>query len=143
MRIDDALGVVLNGDPDAVRGINGFFALVAREGKRVRLARSLDRPIRYFLAKLAEGRALVVAERIETIREWLNSEGFQDQFHPSYTRMVPAYYVVAIQLLDCPDPQPVYTRSFNPEPGILPPELDTIGRTYLQSVAKEIQQWFL
>ena len=46
---------MLSGTPGSVRDIEGSFALVAREGKRVRLARSLDRPVRYFLAKREEG----------------------------------------------------------------------------------------
>src|SRR3954471_3689008 len=54
---------LLSGSAEAVREIEGSFALVARAGKMVRLARSLDRPLRYFLAKRAEGPALIVADR--------------------------------------------------------------------------------
>ncbi len=71
--------------------------------------------MRYFLAKRQEGPVLVVASRIDTIYEWLKSEGLDGQFHPSYTRMVPAHHVVEIQLVGCPDPDPVYTRFFTPE----------------------------
>ena len=42
---------VLSGSPEAVREIDGSFALLARAGKTVRMARSMDRPMRYFLAK--------------------------------------------------------------------------------------------
>ena len=59
---------VLSGDPAAVRAIDGSFALVAVEGRTVRMARSLDRPMRYFLAKRAEGPALYVADRIDALR---------------------------------------------------------------------------
>ena len=52
---------VLSGDPRSVRAIDGSFALVAVEGVTVRLARSMDRPMRYFLAKRHEGPALFVA----------------------------------------------------------------------------------
>src|SRR5438128_8952721 len=114
MAVDEARRRVLSGKPEAVREIDGSFALLAREGKTVRLARSLDRPMRYFLAKRHEGPALVVSDRIDTIAEWLKKEGFADQFHPSYTRMVPAHYIVEIQLIGCPDPDPKYTRFFNP-----------------------------
>src|SRR4029077_17327859 len=58
MTVDEARSRVLNGSPQSVCQIEGSFALVAREGKRVRLARSMDRPLRYFLAKRAEGPAL-------------------------------------------------------------------------------------
>ena len=51
--------------------------------------------------------------------EQLKKEGLDDQFHPSYTRMVPAHHVVEIQLLGCPDPNPVYTRYFTPEQNVL------------------------
>jgi asparagine synthase (glutamine-hydrolysing) len=105
------------------------------------MARSLDRPMRYFLAKREEGPVLIVAPRIDAIHRWLKEENLQDQFHPSYTRMVPAHYVVEIQLVGCPDPDPVYTRFFTPELGALPPDVDHIGRLYVAALAEEISQW--
>src|SRR5437588_9489737 len=138
---DEARQRVLSGKPELVREIDGSFALLAREGKKVRMARSLDRPMRYFLAKRHEGPALVVADRVDRIHEWLQSEGFGGQFHPSYTRMVPAHYVVELQLIGCPDPDPVYTRFFNPEPRALPPDLDVIGLRYISALDSEISQW--
>jgi asparagine synthase (glutamine-hydrolysing) len=133
---------ILRAQPaEAVGGIQGSFALVARDGKTVRMARSLDRPMRYFLAKRKEGPALVVASRIDTIFQWLRSEGLDGQFHPSYTRMVPAHYVVELQLIGCPDPDPVYARFFSPASAVLPPDLDEIGRIYISALAKEIAQW--
>src|SRR6266508_4240107 len=98
MTLDEARSRVLTGNADAVREIDGSFALLARDGKTVRMARSLDRPMRYFLAKREEGPALIVADRIDAIHNQLKSEGLGDQFHPSYTRMVPAHYVVELQL---------------------------------------------
>jgi asparagine synthase (glutamine-hydrolysing) len=132
---------VLNGTPEAVRAIEGSFALVARSGKTVRMARSLDRPLRYFLAKRAAGPALIVADRIDTIHQWLQREGLAGQFHPSYTRMVPAHHVVEIQLVGCPDPDPTYTRFFDPPRDALPANLDEIGRRYIGAVAEEIAKW--
>src|SRR5260221_1456964 len=99
LSVEEARSRVFSREPDAVRGIDGSFALLAREGKTVRMARSLDRPMRYFLAKRAEGPALIVADRIDAIFNQLKTEGLDGQFHPSYTRMVPAHYVVAIQLI--------------------------------------------
>ncbi len=61
--LDDARARVLRGDCAGVAGIDGSFALLARDGKTVRMARSLDRPMRYFLAKRAEGPALFVGGR--------------------------------------------------------------------------------
>src|SRR6185436_11270216 len=108
--LEEARRRILSGKPEAIRSIDGSFALLARDGKTVRMARSLDRPMRYFLAKRAEGPALIVADRIDTIHHQLKSEGLGDQFHPSYTRMVPAHHVVELQLIGCPDPDPTYTR---------------------------------
>jgi asparagine synthase (glutamine-hydrolysing) len=132
---------ILNGSSEAVQEIEGSFALVARNGKTVRMARSLDRPLRYFLAKRAEGPALIVADRINTIYGWLKSEGLDGQFHPSYTRMVPAHHVVEIRLVGCPDPAPTYVRFFTPLQNRWSTDLDEIGRAYISTLADEIAQW--
>jgi asparagine synthase (glutamine-hydrolysing) len=139
--VEEARTRLHTGNPDAVRGIHGSFALLAREGKTVRMARSLDRPLRYFLAKRQEGPVLIVAQRIDAICNWLASEGLAGQFHPSYTRMVPAHYIVELQLVGCPDPDPTYTRFFTPASGSLPADLDAIGRAYIGALAEEISQW--
>ena len=141
LSLDEARARVLSGAPEAVREIEGSFALLARDGKTVRLARSMDRPMRYFLAKRAEGPALVVAERIDTIAAWLKAEGLDGQFHPSYTRMVPAHYVVELQLIGCPDPAPVYTRFFTPQRNKLSTNLGEIGRAYIGALADETAKW--
>jgi asparagine synthase (glutamine-hydrolysing) len=141
LTLDEARARVLSGDADAVRTIDGSFAILARNGKTVRMARSLDRPMRYFLAKRHEGPALIVADRMDAIRAQLEREGLADQFHPSYTRMVPAHYVVEIQLLGCPDPDPVYTRYFTPERNSQPADLDVIGSRYIGALADEIAKW--
>jgi asparagine synthase (glutamine-hydrolysing) len=141
LTVEAARRQLLTGLPDAVRGIHGSFALLAQEGKTVRMARSLDRPMRYFLAKRQEGPVLIVAPRIDAIYSWLESEGLEDQFHPSYTRMVPAHYIVEIQLIGCPDPDPVYTRFFSPASGTLPADLDEIGATYISALAEEVSLW--
>src|SRR5689334_25338497 len=104
LSLEEARARVLSGDATAVRAIDGSFALVASEGITVRMARSMDRPMRYFLAKRHEGPALYVADRIDTIHQALERDGLFGQFHPSYTRMVPAHYLVEIALVGCPDP---------------------------------------
>ncbi|MGC8990253.1 MAG: asparagine synthase-related protein [Verrucomicrobiia bacterium] len=129
--------------PESVLGIKGSFALVARRGTEVRMARSLDRPMRYFLAKQGDGPALVVSDRIDAIRAWLDKAGLGDQFHPSYTRMVPAHYVVQIQLVGCPDPEPTYTRFFTPKRNSLPADIDEIGHRYIGALANEIADWLM
>jgi asparagine synthase (glutamine-hydrolysing) len=139
--VEEARERIRSGRPEAVRAIEGSFALIAREGKTVRMARSLDRPMRYFLAKRHEGPALFVADRMDTIRDALAREGLVDQFHPSYTRMVPAHYVVELQLIGCPDPEPTYTRFFTPERNRFSTDLDELGRRYIGALAEEIAKW--
>lgn len=141
MSVEDARARILRGPLDGVKQIEGSFALVAKEGKTVRLARSLDRPMRYFLAKRHEGPALIVANRIDAIRDWLKSNGYGDQFHPQYTRMVPAHHVVQLHLIGCPDPDPVYERFFSPVRNALPTDLSRLGENYIGALAGEIKQW--
>src|SRR6185437_6951340 len=141
LSVEAAREILRKENPSNVLQIEGSFALVARTGKTVRMARSLDRPLRYFLAKQKDGPALVVADRIDAIYEWLKAASLDAQFHPSYTRMVPAHHVVELQLIGCPDPDPIYTRFFTPEPKALPPDLDRIGAAYIGSLADEISQW--
>lgn len=141
MNVEEARARILRGPAEAVREIEGSFALVAKDGKVVRLARSLDRPMRYFLAKRHEGPALVVAHRIDSIWNWLKQEGFAEQFHPSYTRMVPAHHVVQIHLIGCPDPDPIYERFFTPVRNAFPTDLQQLGENYIRALAREIQTW--
>ncbi len=141
MTVEEARARIARGAPDDVRAIEGSFALVGRDGRRVRLARSLDRPLRYFLAKQSAGPALVVSDRIDAIHAWLRREGLAGQFHPSYTRMVPAHYVVGIELVGCPDPEASWTRYFTPAEDPLPADPEVIGRRYIGAVADEIAAW--
>ena len=141
MDVAEARRRVLSGDPAAVRAIDGSFALVAVDGITVRMARSLDRPVRYFLAKRQEGPALYVADRVDTLHRALDRDGLAAQFHPSYTRMIPAHYVVELSLVGCPDPDPTYARFFTPERNTLPADLDVIGERYVAALAAEIVKW--
>ena len=130
-------------DVGAVLDIEGSFALVAQDGERVVLARSLDRPLRYFLAKAVDGPALIVAERIDEIAAELGRRGWAGQFHPSYTRMVPAHHVTTLRLVGCPDPNPVHRRFFDPPRGVLPKDLEVIGRRYIEAMYNELRRWLL
>lgn len=141
LSVEEARTLLLSDSPAGVLEIEGSFALVARDGERVRMARSLDRPLRYFLAKQADGPMLVVADRIDAIREALEGEGYADQFHPTYTRMAPAHHVTEIRLVGCPDPNPTHRRFFDPPRGELPPDIDAIGRAYADALLYEVDQW--
>jgi asparagine synthase (glutamine-hydrolysing) len=137
----EALRRVSSGDAEAVNGIDGQFAICAQVGRSVLMARSLARPMRYFLAKRAAGPCLVVAERIDQLQAELAKEGLADQFHPSYTRMVPAHYLVRLELIGCPDPSPGYQRFFTPERNRLPADLDAIGIAYIGRLAEACDRW--
>src|SRR5215210_2717229 len=132
---------LLASDMGEVLDIDGSFALVAQDGERVVLARSLDRPMRYFLAKSADGPVLIVAERIDAIAHELARREWDDQFHPSYSRMVPAHHVTTLRLVGCPDPNPVHKRFFDPPRETLPEDLDLIGRHYIEAVYSELRRW--
>ena len=134
---------LLSGDATVLLDTEGSFALVLQQGERVLLARSLDRPMRYFLAKAADGPVLVVAERIDEIAAELARRGWTGQFHPTYTRMVPAHHVTTLRLVGCPDPNPVHQRFFDPPRAILSPDLDVIGRHYVEAVYLELRRWLL
>jgi asparagine synthase (glutamine-hydrolysing) len=139
--LDEARSLLLADDPAAVLSIAGSFALVARERERVCLARSLARPLRYFLAKDARGPALVVAERIDEIQHALAAEGWSGQFQPTYTRMVPAHHVTTLRLIGCPDPNPSYRRFFDPPRGVLPADVDRIGVRYVGAILESVRGW--
>ena len=141
LSLEEARARLFDPDPSAVLGIRGSFALVARDGDRVALARSLDRPLRFFLAKETAGPMLVVAERIDEIQRCLDDHGYGHQFHPSYSRMVPAHHVTTLQLIGCPDPAPVHRRFFTPELATLPADLDRIGEAYVGAILAEIDAW--
>jgi len=142
MSRDEAVELVRSGDTEAVRRIDGQFALIAVEGKTIRMARSIGRPLRFFIAKLKDGPCLVLAERIDTIYNYLKQEGLDDQFHPSYTRMAPAHYITTIELLGCPDPSPVYKRFFTPERNRFKnSDVRQLGEYYVGALYEEIKKW--
>src|ERR1043166_6285741 len=127
MTIDAARELVASGDAAAVQRIDGEFALVGQRGKSVRMARTIGRLLRYFIAKWVDGPILIVADRVDAIREQLRELGLQDQYHPSYARMVPAHHIVCIELVGCPDPNPTYARFFEPQRNSLPADVAEIG----------------
>ncbi len=128
LTLEDARARVARGTPADVRSIDGSFALVGREGRRVRLARSLDRPLRYFLAKQSAGPALVVADRIDAIHECAPSE------RASPASSIPATRAWCRRTTSSRSsssaariPSRPTTRFFTPGAAPLPPDLDAIG----------------
>ncbi len=143
MTPEEATAAIVSGDPAAVRKIDGQFAIVEKVDRQVFMARSLGRPMRYFLAKQVSGPLLIVAERMDEIYEYLKQKGLHKQFHPSYTRMVPAHHVVRLEVIGCPDPNPEYTRFFEPRRNVLPDDIDAIGRKYIETLSNECRKWLL
>lgn len=141
MTAEEAVQRVASGDPQQVREIDGQFALLHKQGKIIRMARSIGRPLRYFIAKQHAGPILIVAERIDQIWNWLKQEGLDGQFHPSYTRMVPAHHLTELALVGCPDPSPTYKRFFDPQRNRLSSNLDEIGTAYISALATELDKW--
>jgi asparagine synthase (glutamine-hydrolysing) len=141
MTTEQARTLLAENGANAIRGLDGQFALVATSGQRVLLARSIGRPLRYFIAKRAAGPCLVAADRIDSIHRYLKDQGLADQFHPSYTRMAPAHHVTEIALLGCPDPNPTYSRFFTPPRNTLPPDPQAIGEAYIHALHDEISKW--
>jgi asparagine synthase (glutamine-hydrolysing) len=136
--VDEARDALASGDADAAARIDGEFALIAQRGKSIFLARTIGRLLRYFIAKWTDGPILIVSDRIDAIRGQLEKLGLQDQFHPSYTRMVPAHHVVRLELIGCPDPNPTYTRFFTPQRNSLPADVTVIGERYIGAAFNEI-----
>jgi asparagine synthase (glutamine-hydrolysing) len=139
MAVEEARGLVADGG-DVAR-IDGEFALVGQRGKSVSMARTIGRLLRYFIAKYHDGPILIVADRIDAIRKQLAELGLEDQFHPSYTRMVPAHHVVRIELVGCPDPNPTLSRFFTPTRNALPTDVPAIGVQYINAAYREIVRW--
>ncbi len=141
MSHDEAEQIVASGDPDKVRQIEGNFAIVTKVGQQVYMARSIGRPMRYFMAKQVAGPLLIVADRIDDIYDYLKEIGLEDQFRPDYTRMAPAHYVTRLDVVGCPDPNPNYKRYFTPQRNTLNSDLDEIGKAYVGAMANECSKW--
>ncbi|MDB5310780.1 MAG: asparagine synthetase [Gemmataceae bacterium] len=141
MTVEEARELVAGGDATVVARVDGEFALVGQRGRSICLARTIGRLMRYFIAKWHDGPILIVADRIDAIRAQLVALGLEGQFHPSYTRMVPAHYVVRIELVGCPDPSPSYARFFTPARNALPADVAAIGERYIGAAYHEIARW--
>lgn len=137
----EAEELVASGDPEKVRAIEGNFAIVTKQNQQVYMARSIGRPMRYFMAKQTAGPLLIVADRIDDIYEYLKGLELHHQFRPDYTRMVPAHYVTRLDVIGCPDPNPIHKRYFTPKRNTFKADLDQIGRAYVSAMASECEKW--
>jgi asparagine synthase (glutamine-hydrolysing) len=120
---------------------DGHFAATARDGRTVRLARTIGIPLRYFVAKMYHGPFLVVATRMDEIFVWCREQRIAWQFDPAYTRMVPAHYVVELDQVGCPDPAPRYQRFFEPSVAQGAADLDEAGARYIRAAYTAVERW--
>jgi asparagine synthase (glutamine-hydrolysing) len=132
---------IFQGDTDRLAATGGHFAAVARDGHTVRLARTIGIPLRYFVAKRYHGPYLVVADRIDRLFDYCRELKIGWQFDPLYTRMIPAHYLVEIDQIGCPDPNPRYRRFFSPEVAQGPAEIDEAGDAYVRAAYQATRDW--
>ena len=128
-------------DAAALRATDGHFAVTARDGKTVRLARTIGLPLRYFVAKMYHGPFLVVAERMDQIFAWCREQRIAWQFDPAYTRMVPAHHLVELDQVGCPDPSPRHHRFFDPPVGLGSSDLREAGAAYIATAYESVTRW--
>jgi asparagine synthase (glutamine-hydrolysing) len=138
---NDVLAAVGRCDAAALGATDGHFAVTARDGKTVRLARTMGIPLRYFVAKMYHGPFLVVAERMDQIFAWCRDERIAWQFDPAYTRMVPAHYIVELDQVGCPDPSPRYHRFFEPAVGLGSSDPGEAGARYIAAAYESVLRW--
>jgi asparagine synthase (glutamine-hydrolysing) len=120
---------------------DGHFAAVGRDGKTVRLARTIGIPLRYFVAKMYHGPFLVVGDRMDQIFAWCREQRIAWQFEPAYTRMVPAHYIVDLDQVGCPDPAPRYQRFFDPPVGRGSADVEEAGTAYIAASLAALKRW--
>jgi asparagine synthase (glutamine-hydrolysing) len=134
---------VADGDLNRLEQTGGHFAAVGRQGKTVRLARTIGIPLRYFVAKMYHGPFLVVADRMDRMFDWCQEQRIGWQFDPVYTRMVPAHHLIEIDQVGCPDPSPRYRRFFNPPIATGSPDLDEAGAAYAAAAYDGLKNWIV
>lgn len=139
--IDEVESAVHRGDVVRLDATGGHFAAVVRDGHTVRLARTIGLPLRYFVAKRHHGPYLVVADRIDRLYDYCCGLKIGWQFDPLYTRMIPAHYLVEIDQVGCPDPNPRYHRFFTPAIADGPTEIDAAGEAYVRAAYDSTRDW--
>src|SRR6188474_442750 len=142
-REDDVVSAIRRCDAAALAATDGHFAAIGRDGRTVRLARTIGIPLRYFVAKMYHGPFLVVSDRIDRIFDWCQSQRIGWQFDPAYTRMVPAHYLVELDQVGCPDPAPRYQRFFDPPVGCGSTDLHEAGAAYITSASRALKDWIV
>ena len=112
-------------------------------GDRARMARSLDRPMRYFLAKEAAGPMLIVSDRIDSIAERLEAEGLRGPVSPELHAHGARAPRDADRARRLPRPESRSTvGSSTPRSGRLKrPTSIVIGGAYVGALLDEVSAW--
>jgi len=138
---DEVGTAVTQGDVERLARTGGHFAATGREGRTVRLARSIGQPLRYFVAKMYHGPFLIASDRMDRMFDWCQEQRIGWQFDPYYTRMVPAHYLLEIDQVGCPDPSPRYRRFFSPAIATGTTDLDEAGAAYVRAAYDALRAW--
>lgn len=138
---DEVVAATGRCDTAALAATDGHLAAVARDGRTVRLSRTIGLPLRYFVAKMYHGPFLVVSDRMDRMFDWCQTQRIGWQFDPGYTRMVPAHHVTELDQVGCPDPAPRYHRFFNPPIGHGSADLDAAGAAYIRAAYAVVRDW--
>ena len=139
--LSEVEAAVRQGDLATLESTDGHFAVAARDGQTVHLARTIGLPLRYFVAKRYHGPFLVVADRIDQLYEYCREHKIGWQFDPQYTRMIPAHCLVEIDQVGCPDPNPRYHRFFTPAVGQGPCDVKELGTAYVGAAFQATKKW--
>jgi len=139
--LSEVASAVQAGDTAPLAATGGHFAVTAREGQTVRLARTIGIPLRYFVAKRFHGPFLIAADRIDRLYDYCVAQKIGWQFDPLYTRMVPAHTLVEIDQIGCPDPSPRYRRFFEPPIGAGPRDVAALGEAYVRAAFDATRDW--
>ena len=138
----DVIAAVGRCDAVALSATDGHFAVTARDGKTVRLARTIGIPLRYFVAKMYHGPFLVVAERMDQIFAWCREQRIAWQFDPAYTRMVPAHHIVELDQVGCPDPVAALSPLLRSAGSVLgSTDVDEAGAAYIATAYESVLRW--
>ncbi|HEX9004460.1 MAG TPA: asparagine synthase C-terminal domain-containing protein [Blastocatellia bacterium] len=132
---------VLQCDWQTLSQTDGHLAAVQRDGKTVRMARTIGIPLRYLVAKMYHGPFLVVGQRMDQLFVWCQQQRIGWQFDPMYTRMIPAHTLVEIDQIGCPDPAPRYHRFFNPPIGNGSSDIEEAGAQYIAATYQALKNW--
>ncbi len=139
--VSEIEAAVRQGDISRLCSSDGHFAVAARDGQTVRMARTIGLPLRYFVAKRYHGPFLVVADRIDRLYEYCCQHKIGWQFDPQYTRMIPAHTLVEIDQVGCPDPNPRYHRFFSPAVGQGSSSIEELGAAYVNAAYQSMKKW--